>query len=167
MTRCVIALLAVLTLGQPCIAQVMSARERAEAEYYVSAYAQRYGVPIALVRAIVQQESGWQRCPVSSKGAKGLMQLMPETAKRLGVNDRCDIAQNISGGVRYLAWLMRRFHGDLRLVAAAYYAPEQVVANRGLNYANSDVVAYVAQVRARYRRLVEASRPSATSAVRR
>lgn len=87
---------------------------------------------------------------MSAKGAKGLMQLMPETARRLGVRDSCNINQNFSGGVRYLAWLMRLFHNDLRLVAAGYYAGEDIVARRGLSYHNRDVVLYVARIRATY-----------------
>ena len=135
-----------------CVSPVKSfaSREHDEAEYYVRVYAQHYGVPVAFVRAIVQQESGWRRCPVSSKGAAGVMQLMPQTAKRLGVSNRCDLNQNVRGGVRYIAWLIRMFHGDLRLVAAAYYAPEQIVARKGLNYRNRDVIAYVRSVRALY-----------------
>jgi soluble lytic murein transglycosylase-like protein len=107
-------------------------------------------VPIPLVRAIIQQESNWQPCAVSPKGAKGLMQLMRATARRLGVQDSCNIEQNISGGVRYLAWLMRLFHNDLRLVAAGYYAGEDIVARRGLSYQNRDVVSYVERIRATY-----------------
>src|ERR1041385_7038139 len=80
--------------------------QRREAEYYVAAYARHYNVPVEFVRAVVEQESGWKRCRVSSKGAAGLMQLMPGTAARLNVRNRCDISQSISGGVRYLAWLM-------------------------------------------------------------
>jgi soluble lytic murein transglycosylase-like protein len=86
------------------------------------------------------------------------MQLMPLTAKRLGVGDRCNLDQNISGGVRYLAWLMRQFHDDLRLVAAAYYAGEDVIGRRGLAYRNPDVVAYVTEIRTTYLREV-ASKP--------
>jgi soluble lytic murein transglycosylase-like protein len=93
---------------------------RRVAEYYAAMYAQHYHVPVPLVRAIIQRESNWQPWAVSPKGAKGLMQLMPTTARRLGVRDSCNIEQNISGGVRYLAWLMRLFHNDLRLVAAGY-----------------------------------------------
>jgi soluble lytic murein transglycosylase-like protein len=78
------------------------------------------------------------------------MQLMPDTAERLQVRDRCDIEQNISGGVRYLAWLCRLFHSDYRLVVAAYYAGEEVVARRGLAYHNPDVVKYVQRVRRVY-----------------
>lgn len=134
----------------PYCSGVSGDRNRAEAEYYVSAYAHYYHVPLALVRSIVQQESGWKSCVVSSKGAVGLMQLMPQTARWLGVTDRCNIRQNIWGGVRYLAWLMRKFDGDLRLVAAAYYTGENVVGQRGLNYKNPDVVTYVKQIRAIY-----------------
>src|SRR5437016_9081146 len=116
--------LIIVALVATCAAHALTPNqdERLQAEYYVQAYARHYGVPISLVRSIVQQESGWQPCVVSEKGAVGLMQLMPQTAARLGVRNRCDIAQNISGGVRYLAWLIRKFHGDLRLVTAAYYA---------------------------------------------
>src|SRR5690242_251872 len=102
-------------------------QSRQEAEYYVAAYARHYNVPIAFARAIVDHESGWQRCPVSPKGAAGLMQLMPETARRLNVQDRRNVRQNVSGGVRYLAWLVSQFHGDLRLIAAAYYAGERAI----------------------------------------
>jgi soluble lytic murein transglycosylase-like protein len=125
---------------------------KAEAEYYVAAYARHYHVPVEFVRAVVEQESGWQRCVVSKKGAVGLMQLMPGTAARLNVTNRCDVNQNVSGGVRYLAWLMARFHGDLRLVAAAYYAGEHAIDRRGLTYSNPDVIGYVASVRARFER---------------
>jgi soluble lytic murein transglycosylase-like protein len=135
-----------------CWAQSGRAPERIEAEYYVRAYAQHYRVPVALARAIVARESNWQPCAISSKGAVGLMQLMPETAKRLGVTDRCNLDQNVSGGVRYLAWLMRQFHNDLRLVAAAYYAGEDVIGKRGLAYRNSDVITYVSTIRATYLR---------------
>jgi soluble lytic murein transglycosylase-like protein len=125
---------------------------RPEAEYYVNAYAQHYRVPAPLVRAVVERESNWRACAVSPKGAVGLMQLMPMTAQRLRVRDRCNIEQNVSGGVRYLAWLMRLFHNDYRLVAAAYFAGEQIVARRGLAYRNPEVVAYVARIRTSYLR---------------
>ena len=141
-----------------CWAQSHRAPTRLEAEYYVSAYAQHYRVPIPFVRAIIKRESNWQPCAVSPKGAAGLMQLMPLTAKRLAVGDRCNLDQNVSGGVRYLAWLMRQFHDDLRLVAAAYYVGEDVVGRRGLAYRNPDVVAYVTAIRTTYLREV-ASEP--------
>jgi soluble lytic murein transglycosylase len=133
-------------------AQSGRAPTQIEAEYYVTAYAKHYRVPIALARAIVMRESNWQPCLISPKGAAGLMQLMPATAKRLGVTDRCDPDQNVSGGVRYLAWLMRQFHNDLRLVAAAYYAGEDTIGRRGLAYRNPDVVAFVSAIRTTYLR---------------
>jgi soluble lytic murein transglycosylase len=135
-----------------CWAQLSRAPARIEAEYYVTAYAQHDRVPVALARAIVMRESNWQPCVISAKGAVGLMQLMPATAKRLGVTDRCNANQNVSGGVRYLAWLMRQFHNDLRLVAAAYCAGEGTIGRRGLAYRNPDVVAYVSAVRTNYLR---------------
>jgi soluble lytic murein transglycosylase len=135
-----------------CWSQSRMAPTRIEAEYYVMAYAQHYLVPIALARSIVVRESNWQPCVISPKGAVGLMQLMPATAKRLGVTDRCNLDQNVSGGVRYLAWLMRRFHNDLRLVAGAYYVGEDTIGRRGLAYRNPDVVAYVSTIRTTYLR---------------
>jgi len=139
------------------------APSRQEAEYYVATYADHYHVAVELVRAVVEQESGWRRCPVSRKGAVGLMQLMPDTARRLGVQNRCDLNQNVSGGVRYLAWLMHRFHGDLRLVAAAYYAGERAIEQRRLHYSNPEVVAYVISVRDRFERQGRFRNISATS----
>jgi len=112
-------------------------------------------VPVPLVRAIVERESNRRPCAISPKGAVGLMQLMPMTAQRLRVGDRCNIDQNVSGGVRYLAWLMWKFHGDFRLVSAAYYAGEDIVSRRGLAYYNPDVVGYVSQIRATYLRFAQ------------
>jgi soluble lytic murein transglycosylase-like protein len=121
-----------------------------EAEYYVASYAHQYKVPVALVRAIVEHESNWHPCVVSPKGAVGLMQLMPVTARRLGVRDRCNLEQNVSGGICYLARLMQLFHDDLRLVVAAYYVGEDVISRRVLAYRNPDVVSYVMRIRAAY-----------------
>ena len=135
-----------------CWAQSSELPTRLEAEYYVETYARHYRVPVALVRAIVERESSWQPCAISPKSAAGLMQLMPLTSQRFGVRDRCNLEQNISGGVRYLSWLMRLFHDDLRLVIAAYYAGEVVIGRRGLGYRNPDVIAYVARIRTTYLR---------------
>jgi soluble lytic murein transglycosylase-like protein len=129
-----------------CQAQPRRTPTRLESEYYVAVYARHYGLPIRFVRAIVEQESGWHRCAISHKGAVGLMQLMPSTAARLGVRDRCNLNENVAGGVFYLAWLMHRFQGDLRLAAASYIAGEDVVTRRGLAYRNPEVVAYVSRI---------------------
>jgi soluble lytic murein transglycosylase-like protein len=136
-------------------AQTSTGPKRLEAEYYVAAYAQHYRVPVPLVRAVVERESNWRPCAISPKGAAGLMQLMPMTARKLRVSDRCNIDQNVSGGVRYLAWLIQKFRGDLRLASAAYYAGEDIVSRRGLAYRNPDVVAYVSRIRVTYLHLAQ------------
>ena len=118
---------------------------------WVRYYAETYHVPTELVEAIIDQESAWNPYAISSKGAGGLMQLMPKTAVRFGVRSRFRVDQNIKGGVAYLAWLNGHFNGDLRLITAAYYAGESPIYARGLAYANRDVHAYVSRVAARYR----------------
>ena len=92
-----------------------------EAVYYADAYAAHYQIPRELIHAIITQESGWNPGAISPKGAMGLMQLMPATAAEYGVQNPFGISENLSGGVRYLADLMQQFHGDFRLVLAAYY----------------------------------------------
>ena len=115
-------------------------------------YADRYGVPRELVHAIIEVESAWQPYAVSAKGAVGLMQLMPATAATFGVRNRFRIEENVQGGVAYLSWLQQRFHGDLRLVTAAYFAGENRIAPRGLSYSSPDVFGYVTRVAQVYRR---------------
>jgi len=92
-----------------------------EWEPVVAPIAARYNIDTELVLRIIEAESGGDPRAVSPKGAQGLMQLMPETARALGVQDPFDPVQNIEGGVRYLSHLIRRF-GDLRLALAAYNA---------------------------------------------
>jgi soluble lytic murein transglycosylase-like protein len=87
----------------------------------------RYGVDPVLVRAVIQVESDFNPKCVSHRGARGLMQLMPETAKRYGVTSIFDPEQNIRGGVRYLADLLRLFPGNLPRALAAYNAGENAV----------------------------------------
>ena len=145
-----VSFLALILTALGAAGQARNSDERSEAEYYIAAYSEHYRVPIPLVRAVVERESNWRSCAVSPKGAAGLMQLMPLTAQRFGVRNRCNIDENISGGVRYLAWLRQQFQGDLRLVSAAYYAGEDIVGKRGLAYRNPDVFAYVSRIRATY-----------------
>ena len=94
----------------------------------IAAASKQYGVDEAVVRAIIHAESSFNPRAVSRVGAQGLMQLMPATAKRFGVADAFDAAQNIRGGVKYLAWLLKRFDGNLSLAAAGYNAGEGAVA---------------------------------------
>lgn len=91
------------------------------------AEARRHGLDADLVLAVMRLESNFQRRALSPKGAMGLMQLMPATARRLGVRDPWDPAQNIRGGCAYLRFLLDRFDGDLRLALAAYNAGEGAV----------------------------------------
>lgn len=84
----------------------------------------RHGVDPELVKAVIQVESNYNHRAVSPKGAKGLMQLMPATATRYGVESIFDPSQNIEGGVRYLKDLTSLFNSDLRLTLAAYNAGE-------------------------------------------
>ena len=106
---------------------------RAEADAYIQEAAREQGFTPDLLRAVIQQESGYLPCAVSSKGAQGLMQLMPGTASDLGVVDPFDPAQNIDGGARYLSDLLVRYDGDLELALAAYNAgPARVDEYRGL-----------------------------------
>ena len=121
-----------------------------EIVYYANTYADHYGVPRSLVRAVIEQESGWNPNAVSVKGAQGLMQLMPDTARQYGAQHPFSIDENIGAGTRYLADLIRQFHGDLRLAVAAYYCGNQPILRRGLGYTNADVFRYVSSVRARY-----------------
>ncbi|MFN7982137.1 MAG: lytic transglycosylase domain-containing protein [Vicinamibacterales bacterium] len=83
-------------------------------------YAEQYGLRLALVRALVQAESAFDPRAVSSKGAKGLMQLMPLTASSFGVSDPFDPNENLRAGTAYLRHLLDRYHGDERRALAAY-----------------------------------------------
>ena len=122
-----------------------------EAVYYADAYADHYGVPRALVHAIIAQESAWNPLAISKKNAEGLMQLMPATAAMYGVGNRLSVIENLGGGVQYLSELLTAFHGDMRLAVAAYYCGPHHILQKGLAYRNPDVLAYVEAVRARYR----------------
>lgn len=115
-------------------------------------YADYYRVPRELVHAVIEVESEWQPAAVSSKGAVGVMQLMPATAASFGVRSRFVFEQNIRAGVAHLAWLMARFRADLRLVTAAYFAGERRVAGTGLVLDSPEVHGYVQRVAAAYRR---------------
>ena len=88
---------------------------------------ERYKVDHAIIRAIIRAESSYNIMAISNKGAEGLMQLMPKTAKELGVTDSFNPTQNIHAGVRYFKQLLERFKGNVRLALAAYNAGSQNV----------------------------------------
>lgn len=125
---------------------------RAAIDRIVGAAATASGVDPALVEAIIANESGFDPNATSRAGARGLMQLMPQTAASLGVADPCDPEQNVRGGTRYLRELLERF-GDARLAVAAYNAgPEAVERYRGVP-PYPETQRYVRNVMARYREL--------------
>lgn len=93
----------------------------------IQEFSRKYDVDFALVKAMIRAESGFNPNAVSKKGAKGLMQLMPETALRLNVMNVFDPRENIDGGVRYFKYLLSLFNNDLRLSLAAYNAGENIV----------------------------------------
>jgi soluble lytic murein transglycosylase-like protein len=104
-----------------------------------------YDVAPSLINAVIHQESGGYPCAVSTKGALGLMQLMPATAVQMGANEPFDVNQNVAAGTRLLAELMQRYKGDLNRVLAAYNAGPVAVDRSGgpppfpetLNYIHS------------------------------
>ncbi len=120
-------------------------------DHLIEASSRRYGVDFALVKAIIRAESGFDHYAISSKGAEGLMQLMPGTSKKLNVLNPFDPRENIDGGVKYLKYLLERFDQDLRLSLAAYNAGETIVSQfRAIpNY--RETKNYVAEVLRYYR----------------
>jgi soluble lytic murein transglycosylase-like protein len=93
--------------------------------------AKKYNLAPALLHAMVKTESNYQVRAVSPAGAQGLMQLMPGTARDLGVTNPFDIDQNIDGGAQYIRWMLDRFGGDLDLALAAYNAGPEAVSRHG------------------------------------
>lgn len=112
----------------------------------ITSAAREFGVEEAVVRAIIHAESAYNPTALSRAGAQGLMQLMPPTAARFGVSDSYDAGQNIRGGVQYLAWLLKRFNGNLTLAAAGYNAGEGAVDRHGGVPPYSETQYYVRRV---------------------
>ena len=106
-------------------------RNPAEFDSIIASCCNLYGVPRSLVKAVIHAESGYNPNAVSSKGAEGLMQLMPGTAQQLKVSDSFNPSDNIRGGVKYLKFLLDTFKGDVTLALAAYNAGLSRVAKYG------------------------------------
>lgn len=95
--------------------------------------ANAYRIEPSLVSAVITVESNWDSTAISSKGAIGLMQLMPSTANAMGIEDPFNPSENIEGGIRYLRYLLDKFDGDIALAVAAYNAgPGRIVTFQGI-----------------------------------
>ncbi len=122
---------------------------RAAIDRLVRANAIQYNVDPALIESIIANESGFDSQATSIAGARGLMQLMPETAARLGVTDSYDAAQNVRAGTRYFRGLLDRF-GSVELAVAAYNAGPDAVRRHGRVPPYEETQQYVRNVLARY-----------------
>lgn len=112
----------------------------------INAAAKTYNLSPALIRAVVQAESDYQVRAVSPAGAQGLMQLMPPTAKALGVQNPYDIDQNIDGGAKYLRQMLDRFDGDIKIALSAYNAGPGTVSKYNGNVPYAETRNYVERV---------------------
>ena len=128
----------------------------------IRAAATRHGLAPELVESVIRVESNFEARAVSPKGARGLMQLMPATAAKLGVRNVFDVHQNIEGGVRHLRHLVDRYGGNLSLALAAYNAGVEAVGRYGGIPPYPETQAYVARVL----RLLQRSGPSASAEAR-
>ena len=113
------------------MASLSDPKLQAQINLLIKKYAKRHGVDEKLIRAVLQKESGGNPIAVSPKGAMGLMQLMPETAQSLGVEDPFDPEQNLAGGIRYLKYCLNTFAQDVALALAAYNAGPETVKRYG------------------------------------
>lgn len=118
----------------------------------IAFYASKYKLPVKFVNAVIETESAWDKDAVSPAGAKGLMQLMPDTAKMLGVKDSFDPRQNIAGGTKYLRMLLNKFNGNYKLALAAYNAgPRTVEKYKGIP-PYEETINYVDRVMSLYKK---------------
>ncbi len=139
--------------GNPARTYMPSETEIRRYSGIVETAARQYGVDKALVHAVISAESGYNPQAVSRAGARGLMQLMPETARRYGVRNSMDPTDNIYGGVKYLRDLLTMFKGNMELAVAAYNAGENAVIRYGLRVPPyTETLGYVPRVLDFYRK---------------
>ncbi|CAK8714843.1 MAG: protein of unknown function (DUF4124) [Candidatus Electronema aureum] len=133
-----------LRFGRPALTQ------RSSFDYHIQQAARVHHVDPMLIKAVIKTESGFNRYAVSSKGAQGLMQLMPGTSRYLNISDPFDPWQNIYGGTRYLREMLDNFNGDVHLSLAAYNAgPTRVMKSGGIPRI-PETVDYVGKVMRQY-----------------
>lgn len=147
-------------LTPPTVKPEMTASEET-ADFYkkdgkihqmVSRLAPEYGIDIDLAMAVIAIESGFNPGATSARNAQGLMQLIPDTARRFKVQNAYDPEQNVKGGLAYLRWLMDQFEGNIELVAAAYNAGEKAVEKFGGIPPYPETQNYVQKIRTLYRK---------------
>jgi soluble lytic murein transglycosylase-like protein len=135
--------------------QILMPREESIRMYtpLIERASRTHGVDVALVHAVISAESAYNPGAVSRAGARGLMQLMPDTARRFGVQNIMDPSDNIHGGVRYLRELLTMFNGNTELAVAAYNAGENAVIRHGHRIPPyAETVNYVPKVLGFYRK---------------
>jgi soluble lytic murein transglycosylase-like protein len=116
----------------------------------IQAAAKRYGVDVDLIASVIAAESNFNPKAISPRNARGLMQLLPVTAERLGVRDIFDPSQNIDAGTRYLSDLLKQYKNDLALALAAYNAGPESVQRYGAVPPYRETVSYVKRVKNTY-----------------
>lgn len=144
----------------------VSARPAADSLPYaelVRAAASRYGVDPELVASVIAAESNFDPKAISRRNARGLMQLLPETAKRLGVHDVFDPRENIDAGTRYLSDLMARYQNNLALALAAYNAGPIRVQRYGRVPPYRETISYVRRIQSEYKKRKSAQTPVKTT----
>ena len=108
-------------------------KSRVNYEHIISRKSAKYNIRMSVIKAVITAESNWDPKAVSKKGAIGLMQLMPATARDMKIRDPYDPEENIEAGTRYLRYLLNRFNGNMRLALAAYNAgPARVERTGGI-----------------------------------
>ena len=138
----------------PAAAPAPAAQSANQPPYHemVLAAASRYGVDAELISSVMEVESHFNPKAISAKNARGLMQLLPETAARLGVKDIFDPKENIDGGTHYLHDLLQLYNNDLTLALAAYNAGPDNVHKYGRVPPFAETVSYVKNVKRRYQK---------------